>query len=145
MQVYPGVFESNARRYIVFNNPEQIAFPPQIMTFEIEILARCFAFLLPQLLLLLLYPAQFGNGKYADSVEIHPQRRRDAHPSCGRINAQVDVLDVLLHHLGDDFTQVDPRDHQYSFCCSMMRNMRSTSATFCKTPYKASLTTCSRG
>jgi len=42
------------------------------MAFTVEILARRFAFLLPQLFLLSLDPAEFGNGKDADSVQIHP-------------------------------------------------------------------------
>ena len=59
---------------------------------------------------------------------LHPQRSRNPHRSSRWIDAQVDVLDVLLHHLHGDFAELDRRDHQYSVCCLMMRNMRSTSA-----------------
>src|SRR6266511_2641530 len=112
------------------------------MAFAVQVLARRFAFLLLQLPLLSFDPVEFGNGEDSDRLEIHPQRRRDAHPPGGRINAQVDVLDVLLHHFHGDFTQFDLRDHQYSLWCLMMRKMRSTSASSCKRSYNAALMTC---
>ena len=81
------------------------------MAFAVEVLARRFAFLLSELLLLVLDPAEFGNGKDADRVEIHTQGRRDSHPSGRRVYAQVDILDVLFYHLHGDLTELDLRDH----------------------------------
>ena len=63
---------------------------------------------------------------------LHAQRRGDPHRSGRWVDAQVDVLDVLFHHLHDDFAELDRRGHQYSLCCLMMRKMRSTSSTSCK-------------
>jgi hypothetical protein len=40
----------------------------------------------------------------SDGVEIHPQRGRDPNPSGGRVDTQVDILDVLLHDLHRDVT-----------------------------------------
>jgi hypothetical protein len=93
--------------------------------------------------LLLLYPAQFRDGEHTDGLDVHPQRRGNPHPSARRVNAEVDVFDVLLDHLDGDFTKLNLHGDQYSGC-SMMRKMRSTSASYCKTPYNAALITCSR-
>src|SRR5688572_1092600 len=60
------------------------------------------------------------------------------------MNAEMDVLDVLQHDIDRNVAQVKLRRHQYSGCALMMTNIRSTSSTSCKTPYKAALMTCSR-
>ena len=57
-----------------FNNLEQVTLSPDVMAFAVEILPRGFALLFSQFLLLLLYPAEFGNGKDADGIEIHAKR-----------------------------------------------------------------------
>src|SRR5262245_48013760 len=114
------------------------------MAFTVQILARGFAFLLLEFLLLF-DPTHLGNGEDADGVEAHPGRGRNPHPAARWINAQVDVFDILEHDIRGDITERDLRDHQYSFCALMMRKMRSTSATSCKMPNKACLITRSRG
>ena len=76
---------------------------------------------------------------------IHSQRSGYPDPAGGRIHAQVNVLDVLEHHVYCDITELDLRGHQYSFCALMMRKIRSTSATSCRMSYRACLITRSRG
>src|SRR5215510_10390113 len=102
------------------------------MAFTVQILARCFAFLSLEFLLLLFDPTQPGNGKDANGVETHPERGRNPHSTARWVHAQVDVLDVLEHDIHRDVTERDLRDHQYSLCALMMRKRRSTSATSCK-------------
>jgi hypothetical protein len=82
------------------------------MALPIQILAGRFPLLLAQLPLLLLDPAQLGNGEDADGGEVHPRRGRNPHSAGRRINAQVDVLDVLANHVHRDLAQRDLRDHQ---------------------------------
>src|ERR1039457_1039357 len=109
------------------------------MAFAVQVLAGRFAFLLIHLSLLLPNPAELGNRKHADGVEVHAKRCGDPHLACGWVDTQMDVLDVLLHHVHGNLTEVDSRDHQYSFCWLTMRKMRSTSPTSCNTSCRALL------
>src|SRR5258708_5668060 len=98
------------------------------MAFTFKVLAWGFAFLLAEFLLLLFDPSEFGDRKDSDGVEIHPQRGRDPNSSGRRVDTQVDVLDVLFHDLYRDAAEIDLCGrHQYSFCCLMIRKIRSTS------------------
>src|SRR5580704_1240368 len=114
------------------------------MTLTVDMFAWRFTGLPSQLLLLLLDPAKLRDGKDPDRFELHPPRRRNSYTTGRRVDAEVDILDVLRHHFYGDFAKFDRRHHQYSICCLMMRKTRSTSSTFCKTPYSAALITCSR-
>ena len=51
-----------------------------------------------------------------------------------RIYAEMDILDVLEHYIDRESSELKHCAHQYSACALMMRKIRSTSATFCKTP-----------
>src|SRR5262249_41061967 len=144
-QEHPTVFQCYGWRFVAFDHLEQVALPPEVMAFTVQILARGFAFLLLELLLLLFDPTQLGNGEDADSVEAHPGRGRNAYPAARRVNAQVDVFDILEYDIHRYITKRHLRDHQYSFCALMMRKMRSTSATSWRMPNKARLMTRSRG
>src|SRR5215475_11956893 len=99
------------------------------MAFTVHILARSFAFLFLEFLLLLSDPSQPGNSEDANGVKAHLGRGRNPHPAARWVNAQVDVFDVLEHDIHGDTTDRDLRDHQYSFCALMMRKIRSTWAT----------------
>src|SRR5579863_6539878 len=107
------------------------------MTFPVEILAGRFAFLIRNLLLLLPDPAELRDGKQADGVKIHSKRRGDTHLSSGRVNAQMNVLDIFFDDIHGDIAELDGCGHQYSFCCLTIRKMRSTSDASCKTSYRA--------
>src|SRR5205814_427048 len=121
-----------------------VALAPQMVALPVEILPRRLPLLLPQPLLLLPDPAQLGDGEEAKRVETHPYRSGHAHPSRRRMNAQMDVLDVLEHHVHRDLTQVQLGAHQYSPCALTMWKMRSTSPTSRRTSYSARLMTSSR-
>jgi hypothetical protein len=66
--------------------------------------------------LLLLYPAQFRDGEHTDGLDVHPQRRGNPHPSTGRVNAEVDILDVLLDYLHVYFTKLEGRGQGWGRC-----------------------------
>src|ERR1700742_1588588 len=114
------------------------------MAFTVQVLARRFAFLLPNLVLLLPNPAEFGDSEQADRVEIHAERRGNTHVAGWRIYAEMEILDVFLHDIHSDFAKLYTAGHQYSRCALTIRKMRSTSVTSCNTSYKALLTTISR-
>ncbi len=100
------MFQCDGRRFVAFDHLEQVAFPPDVMAFTVQILARGFAFLFLEFLLLLLDPTQLGNGEDANGVEAHPGRGRNPHPAARWVNAQVDVLDVLEHDIHGDITEL---------------------------------------
>jgi type I restriction enzyme, R subunit len=134
----------NVRGVICLDQLQKVAFVPNIMAFAVEVLARRFAFLLAELVLLLLDPAQFGNGEDADGVQAHARRGRNPHSASRWIYAEMDIPNVLQNHIHRDVAQLKPRDHQYSCCALTIKKMRSTSATSCNTSYSARLMTCSR-
>src|ERR1022692_3670904 len=69
------------------------------MALAVKVFARRFAFLLTDLGLLLPDPTELGDGKHADAIKVHAKGGGDAYLASGRVNAQVDVLDVLLDYL----------------------------------------------
>src|SRR6478672_11506639 len=103
------------------------------MTFAVQIVARRFAFLIPQLLLLPLDPDHFRDCKDTNAIEAHALRCRDTHLAARRIDTEMDVLDVFEHHVHGYFAKIDLRDCQYSACALMIAKIRSTSSTFCNT------------
>src|ERR1039458_10267076 len=103
------------------------------MALAFEVFAGRFAFLFAHFALLLADPTEFGNGEEADSLQFHTQRGGDAHFAGGRVDAEVDVLDVLLHDIYRDAAEFDASGHQYSLCSLTIKNMRSTSASFFRT------------
>jgi len=73
----------------------------------IQVLARGLAHLLPQLALLFLDPGQPGDDIGADDVKAHARRGRDADVAPGRVDAEVDVLDVLQDDLCLDLGELE--------------------------------------
>jgi hypothetical protein len=65
--------------------------------------------------LLFLDPPKLGDRKDADGFHLHPRRGCNAHAATRRMNAQMDILDVLEHHIDRHAANVEFRDHQYSF------------------------------
>src|ERR1700730_4340123 len=133
------------RRFVVFDQLEQVAFSPNIVASAIEIFAWRFAFLVTKFFFLLLDPAKFRDGENTDGIEAHAGRRRNPHAAHRRIHAEMDVLDVLQNHVNCNVAQLELRDHQYSLCALRIGKMRSTSATSFRTPNNACLMTRSRG
>ena len=73
--------------------------------------------------LLLANPAELGDGKDADAVQIHTERSGNRYSSGGWMNAEMDVLDVLVDDIHRHFTELDLlRRHQYSDCAKMTSN-----------------------
>ena len=114
------------------------------MALTVQIFARRLTFLSPEFLLLLFDSAQLQDCENTDGAEAHICRRRNPHATGWRINAEMDVFDVLQDHIHRDLAECESRDHQYSLCALMMGKARSTSATSCNTPYRACLITRSR-
>ena len=77
------------------------------MAFAIQVLAGRFAFLLPHFLLLLPDPAELGDGKHTDGVDTHPLRSRDPDAPRRRVNAEMDILDVLQNHIDGDVAEAE--------------------------------------
>src|ERR1017187_4262100 len=128
-----AVPELDLRRRVLFDHLQQVAFAPHVMAFAVEVFAGWFALLLCHLLLLLPDPAELGDGKHADGVEVHAERGGDAHFAGGGGKRSDDVLDVLFDYLHRNPAQIDCRDHQYSRCALTMRKMRSTCSSFWST------------
>jgi hypothetical protein len=110
------VVDLHAGGGLLLHHLEQVASTPDVVALAVEVLASALPFLVAQLLLLLLDPAELGDGEQPNCVQAHLRRSRDAHPAGGRVDAQMDVLDVLPHHLHADAGQVERCRHQYSFC-----------------------------
>jgi hypothetical protein len=55
--------------------------------------------LLAQLVLLLANPAYLGDGKQAHGIQAHVGGRSDSDSSSRGVNAQVDVLNVLVYDI----------------------------------------------
>ncbi len=126
---------------------EQIAggrLSPEVMALALQVFPRRFAFLLPELLLLRLDPAELGDREHPDGIQFHPQRCGDAYPAGGRVDAEVDVLDVFENDVHGDVAELDLGAHQSWGCCLTMRKIRSTSALSWRISYKACWITRSR-
>ena len=80
------------------------------MALALDVLAGRFALLSAEPDLLLPDPRELRDGEHTNRVESHPLRRRDAHPARWRVHAEVDVLDVLQHHVHRDFAKPDLLD-----------------------------------
>ena len=72
-------FSSTDGGCVALDDLEQVALAPDVVAFPVQVLARRLAFLLPQLRLLLLDPAELRDGEDADGVEAHARRGGDAH------------------------------------------------------------------
>ena len=92
-----AVFEFDGGGLVDLNDLEQVAFAPDVVAFTVEEFTGGFAFLLLEFVLLFANPGQFGDGKDADGIEAHVRRGRDGHASRGRVDAEVDIFDVLAH------------------------------------------------
>jgi hypothetical protein len=111
---HPSVTQLNGGCPIGFDNFEQIPLSPEVVRFPIDVFPGGLAFLFLQLSLLSLYPGQFCNREDADGVKAHMPRGGNAHPSGRRMDAQVDVLDVLSNDIHANVTELNPCPHQYS-------------------------------
>ena len=92
---------------VALHHLEQVALAPDVVALAVQVLARRLALLLPELRLLLLDPAQLGDrerrgwcrGSCASGPRCAPARRG--------MDAEMDVLDVLQHHVHRDVAQLD--------------------------------------
>ena len=78
-------------------------------------------------------------------VRLHRQGRL-SRPGRGiyTLDTEMDILDVLQHHINRDVPKPQLVDHQYSLCALMIGKIRSTSPTSRSTSNSAALITCSR-
>jgi hypothetical protein len=84
------------------------------MTFPIGIFAGGLALLLQQLALLFLDPRQFRNREHAHRIQAHSLGGGNPHPSSWRMDAQMDVLNILSNNIDANVTELNSRAHQYS-------------------------------
>ena len=101
------MFEFDGGRAVFFAHLEQIAPAPDVVPITIQIFAIGLAILLTELCLMLLDPVELGHRIDPDGIELHPCRRGDADPAGGRMDAQVDVLDLLEHHINGNAADLD--------------------------------------
>ncbi|HWF11106.1 MAG TPA: hypothetical protein VG297_21705, partial [Bryobacteraceae bacterium] len=74
---------------------QEVSLSPDVVAFALEVFAGRFPFLGFDFLLLLPNPCQLRNREDADGIEIHARRRGDPDLTDRRVNAQMDVFDVL--------------------------------------------------
>lgn len=106
-----AVFELHNRREVGFYHFEQVALAPDVVALTIQVLTRGLALLFQEFLLLALDPVQFCNRIQAESIEAHAGGRRYADPAIGRIDAQMDILDVLEDHIYQYSTNIELIGH----------------------------------
>ena len=99
--------EHHSRGGVLLDHLEQITRAPEGVTLAVEKLARCLPRLLPQLALLLLDPGELGDREDAQGVQVHARRRGDPDLAIRRIDAEMDVLDVLEDDLHRQVAQHD--------------------------------------
>ena len=78
---------------------QQAPTAPDVVALPVQVLTRRLPLLLLQLSLLLPNPGKFADREGTDRADAQVQRGRDADPAMRGMNAQMDVLDVLLGDL----------------------------------------------
>jgi hypothetical protein len=100
--------------HVTFHHLEQVAIPPDIVAFPIEILAGRFALLFKELFLLLANPGELGDCEDPYCIEAQSHRGGYRDPACRRVYAEVDVLNVFVDDGHGKISKSDLRLHQYS-------------------------------
>ena len=103
-----------SRRTVCLYNIQQVAFAPKIVTLALQIFTRRLSFLVDDFSLLNPNPLQFRDREQANIFTAHAQRGRDAHLAFGGINAEVDILDVLFHHVYRKRAELQRSSHRIS-------------------------------
>src|SRR3990167_9494787 len=125
-----AVLQFHAWRFVDLDWPEDVPPSPDVMAFQVQIFTRGFTLLSPKLFPLFFDPSEFRDREDANQVQTHPRWGGNPDSAGWRIDAEMDVFDVLQRHIHRDLAHFYLRDHQYSLCALMMRKMRSTSASF---------------
>ncbi len=105
------VTELNTRSLVGFGEGKQITLSPNVMAFALKELAFGLPILPSDFGLLFANPFQFGNGVDPDGIQLHAAGSGNAHGSGGWVDAEMDVLDVLLQHIDRHVSQVERGAH----------------------------------
>lgn len=95
------------RRAVFFVDLEEVAAAPDGVAFAVEVFAGSLTGLCPKFGLLFFDPVEFGNSVETEGVHAHPRGRGEADAAGGRVDAQVDVFDVLENDFDDEITEVE--------------------------------------
>src|SRR5207249_2328097 len=108
-QEQAAVLDLNGWRPLALDDRQQVPLAPQVVAFPFDVFPTRLALLRAELRLLLPDPGKLRNCEDPDGVEAHPLRGGDAHAASGRVDAEMDVLDVLQDHVHSDVTELNLR------------------------------------
>src|SRR5690606_35154605 len=114
--------QGDGGRCVDFFDLQEAALAPDGVALAVEELAGRLTSLLAQLSLLALDPVELRDGEEPDGLEAHVRGRGDADGTRRRVDAQVDILDVLEDDVDGDVAELDGLRHQYSECFMMILN-----------------------
>src|SRR4051812_7128411 len=103
---------------------QEVALAPDVVALAVEEFVIGLPVLLADYSLLPPDPVELGDGEHPHGVQVHPPWRGDGDAPDRGVYAQVDVLDVLEHHLDGQIAELDLRAHQYSACALTIRKIR---------------------
>jgi hypothetical protein len=93
---------------------QEQAFAPNEVTFPLDVIPWAFTMLCHKALLVPPNPTSLRDRKGTHDIDGQIARGRYAHPTRWRVDAQVQILDVLPDHVHCDAAQRECLDHQYS-------------------------------
>jgi hypothetical protein len=106
------VIEFDARLCITINNREQIAAPPELVALAFDKPTGRFPHLMLQHPLLFANPAKFADGVGTGNVTAGRPGYSQSDPAIGRVDGQMDILDVLPGQPDHHFPDLDGCGHQ---------------------------------
>jgi hypothetical protein len=95
------------RRVVFFVDLDEVTAAPDGVAFAVEVFAGGFTGLGLEFGLLFFDPVQFGDGVEAEGVHAHPHGSGEANAAGGRVDAQVDIFDVLENDFDGEITEVE--------------------------------------
>ena len=77
-------------------SPAQVSLAPYIVALAVDKVPPRHTILLPDILLMFFDPVKLGNGKFAEGIHAHVRRGRDTHATHRGMDAETNVLDLLV-------------------------------------------------
>src|SRR5690606_10493498 len=106
-----AMVEGDAGATVFLDDVKQVAAAPDVVAFALNVLARGFACLRAQLVLLVANPAEAGNGVSACDLDACTGGRDKGDAACRGMHGQVDVLDGFARYLDGEVAELDRFGH----------------------------------